>query len=510
MSEIWGVPDIVAENFKKGHDCKTSLMAGFKTGTQKRFKTDLRFFLCPFLQPCIQMDVDADDHSEERITFSGMDAHIMQVVIIEYPVVDSFTGSAVVVDSPIFLRTPWDRSIETDIPVRFCVDTPAIGRRGTFVFTGAGIRSATGKGAAPFAGMLLFTVAPVDHTAAGHAQGSAVFVNGDGIRDGFRPAAVTIQVNEGTNLPFPAEAIGGIVVIGGIQAEVTDRDIRVDGLEFAQGDNGRDTVVPPGIDETDMEREVNAKVRVMGAEHIKGMSEIKDFLVAVPSPVRIRVREMAAAGAVRGSVFQTAAGLMSVRGGMGMDTGAVTGKGQAVFWDEPILEGRKDCSKPEELLEPVLIMEGELLMGQGVSSDGFGNAGMLIRKLLPLARFFGRLFVPVSREKVLPAGPLQIPWLCPEPVHEVKIRPKGRQGTGSAADEDGKQAVGPELSDPGGKARKAEHHHKDKGTQDLGLVPGWASQVGIEPGKVSHDGIQVQQLKFFLYSAEFKVQPCAL
>lgn len=201
---------------------------------------------------------------------------------------------------------------------------------------------------------------------------------------------------------------------------------------------------------------------------------------------------------------------MSVRGGMGMDTGAVTGKGQAVFWDESFLEGREDCSKPEELLEPVLIMEGELLMGQGVSCDGLGDAGMFIRKLLPLAGFFGRLFVLIGWEQLFPAGPLEVPGLCPEPVHEVKIRPQRRQGRGSAANEDGKEAVSPEFSDPGGKACKAEHHHKDKGTQDLRLVPGWTPQRGIEPGKVFHDGIQVQQPKFFPYSAEFKAEPCAL
>ena len=74
------------------------------------------------------MDVDADDHGEEGITFPGMDAHIMKMVIIEYPVINPFTGSAVVVNFLIFLRTSGDRSIEPDIPFRFCVDTAAIGR----------------------------------------------------------------------------------------------------------------------------------------------------------------------------------------------------------------------------------------------------------------------------------------------------------------------------------------------------------------------------------------------
>ena len=244
------------------------------------------------------MNIDADDHGEERIPLSGMDAHAMKMVIIEHPVIYPFAGSTVVVDLLIFLRASGYRSIEADVPVRFCIDTPAIGRRGTFLFTRAVIHFAAGKWAAPFTGMLLFTVPPVDHTVTGQAQGSAVFVNGDRIRNGFWPAAAIIQVNEGSYLPFLAKAIGGIVVIGRIKAEVTDRDIGVDGLKFVQGDNSGDTVVSPGINETDMQRKVNGKVRIMGTEHIKCMAEIKDFLVTVPSPVGIGVREMAPAGAV--------------------------------------------------------------------------------------------------------------------------------------------------------------------------------------------------------------------
>ena len=97
------------------------------------------------------MDVDADDHGEEGIPFSGMDAHIMQMVIIEHPVINPFAGSTVVVNYLIILCTSGDRSIEPDIPVRFCVDTAPIGGAGTFFFAVAGIGSAAGKRAAPFA-----------------------------------------------------------------------------------------------------------------------------------------------------------------------------------------------------------------------------------------------------------------------------------------------------------------------------------------------------------------------
>ena len=244
------------------------------------------------------MDVDADDHGEERVAFSGMDAHIVQMVIIKHPVIYPFTGGTVVVDFLIFFRTSGHRGIEPDVPVRFRVDTAAIGRRGTFFSAVAGISFAAGKRAAPFTGMFLFTVSPVDQAQPGHAQGSAVYINRDGVEDGSRPSAVSVKVNKRTDIPFLAESIGGIVVIGRIQAEVTDRDIWIDGLKFAQGDNGGDAVVPPGIYETDMEGKINAKVRVMGAEHVKGMAEIKDFLIAVPTPVSIGVREMAFTGAV--------------------------------------------------------------------------------------------------------------------------------------------------------------------------------------------------------------------
>ena len=81
------------------------------------------------------MDVNADDHGEERIAFPGMDAHIMKMVVIEHAVIYSFTGSTVIVDSLIFLSAPWHGSIESDVPVRLCVNAAAVRGFGAFVFT---------------------------------------------------------------------------------------------------------------------------------------------------------------------------------------------------------------------------------------------------------------------------------------------------------------------------------------------------------------------------------------
>lgn len=257
------VPDIEAKEINGGHDFKTSLMAGFEIGLNKVQETALRFLLRELLQACIQMDVDADGHGEKGIAFPGMDAHIMQMVIIKHPVIYPFAGSPVVVNLLIFFRTSWHRGIEPDVPVRFCVNTAAIGGWGTFLLTGAGVSLAAGKGTAPFAGMLLLTIAPVDHAETGHAQGSAIRINRDRVWNGIRSAPVRVKVDERADPPFFAEPISGIVVMCGIETEVADRDIRVDGPKLPQGDDSVNTVVPSGIEEADMEWEVNANVCIM-------------------------------------------------------------------------------------------------------------------------------------------------------------------------------------------------------------------------------------------------------
>lgn len=111
--------------------------------------------------------------------------------------------------------------------------------------------------------MLLFTVTPVNHAESGHAKGSAVGIDGDGVRNGAGAAPFRVKVNKRVDLPFPAEPIGGIVVMRGIQAEVFDRDIRVHGSELAQGDDGADTVMSSGVKETEVQGEVNGDIRIV-------------------------------------------------------------------------------------------------------------------------------------------------------------------------------------------------------------------------------------------------------
>ncbi len=240
------------------------------------------------------------------------------------------------------------------------------------------------------------------------------------------------------------------------------------------------------------------------------MAEIKDFLVTVPAPVSIGVREMAAAGAVSHAVFQTVTDLMSVRGCMGMDTGAVTGKSDAVFGDETIPKGGNEGGETEKMLEPFFIMERKFLVSEGVSGHGDSNPVMFIREFFTFAGLTQRLRVFILWEKVIPAVFLGSNRLSPEPVDEIKVRAKWREGIRGRADEQGKQAVSLKFPEPDGKAGKAEHQHKDKGTDDLGLVFSRPAGVGIESGKILHDGIQVKQPELLAYRTKFKAEPCAL
>jgi len=100
--------------------------------------------------------------------------------------------------------------------------------------------------------------------------------------------------------------------MGGIQADVPDRDIRVNGFKFPEGDDGADAVMASGIQEADMQGQVNTDICIVGAEHVKGVSKIKDFLVTVPAPVGIRIGKMAVTGTARVPLFQTVTDLMPI------------------------------------------------------------------------------------------------------------------------------------------------------------------------------------------------------
>jgi hypothetical protein len=65
-----------------------------------------------------------------------VDLHIVQLVIIQDPVIDPFAGCPVFIGVFIFRCSPWDRGVKTDVPVRLCINTAAVMGRGAGIPTG--------------------------------------------------------------------------------------------------------------------------------------------------------------------------------------------------------------------------------------------------------------------------------------------------------------------------------------------------------------------------------------
>ena len=178
------------------------------------------------------MNIDPRDHCKERITLSGMYPHIMQMVVIEYPVVDPFGSSTIIIDFFVLFRTPGNRCVESDIPGRVGVDTPSVRGIGAAVAGRTFFLFATGNGAAPFAAAAFGAKAPVDHAESGLTYGSAIGINADMSGYCRRSSAIGIEVNKRADIPGFAEIIGGIVIMCRVQTEVFDADVGVQGTEL--------------------------------------------------------------------------------------------------------------------------------------------------------------------------------------------------------------------------------------------------------------------------------------
>lgn len=178
------------------------------------------------------MNVDSNNHCKERITLSGMYSHIMQVVVIEYPVIDPFGSSTIVIDLFVLFRTPCNRCVESDIPGGFGVDTPSVrGIRAAL----AGITFflfATGCRTTPFAAAASGAESPVDHAETGLTDGCAIGINADMARNCLGYPAIGIEVNKRADIPGFAEVIGRIVIMSRVQTKVFDRNVGIEGAEF--------------------------------------------------------------------------------------------------------------------------------------------------------------------------------------------------------------------------------------------------------------------------------------
>lgn len=145
-----------------------------------------------FFHPRICMDVYAGNYRKESISFSSVDAHGMQMVIVQDAVVYPFAGCAVFIDFFIFPCSSGSRRIKAHIPFRFCIDTPSIWGFGAFIPARTIIHFVAGRRAAPSAPAAAGTVTPVCHPVTGLAYGRSILIDYNSIRNGLWHAAVSV------------------------------------------------------------------------------------------------------------------------------------------------------------------------------------------------------------------------------------------------------------------------------------------------------------------------------
>ena len=92
--------------------------------------------------PCIQMDAYPYEHSPKRKVVPATYFQVLQAVVVEDAVIDTFARRPFAVYLPVFIRIPRDAGMEAEVTVILYIDGAPIVSGGTFFCMGAGIYAA--------------------------------------------------------------------------------------------------------------------------------------------------------------------------------------------------------------------------------------------------------------------------------------------------------------------------------------------------------------------------------
>ena len=443
------------------------------------------------------MNIDPGKDSEKGIPFSPVDAHLMQVIIIEDPVIYPFRTCPVVIDFFVFCRSPGNRRIKPDIPTGFRVDTTAVGRWGARTFAGTGFLFAADNRVAPFTAAASGAEAPVDHAVSSLADGSAIRVNGNVTRNGSWTSPVFIEVNERPDFPFSTKPVSRIIIMCRIQTEVANLKGREQGTKLLEVSKDTDTVMPPCVKKADVQWKIHVVLRIMIGKHIQGVAKIIAAQVTIPTPMSIQIRIMAWTFTMGNAFFRAITYFVPVRVGMGMYAGAVSSQSDSVRRDQPSLYRGDDSSQDKEFLHCFFIMKREIPVRERKAFHEFRNTGVPVRELLPFGKFFERLLILAGREKILPSRFFEFGFMQSKPVDKIIIRPKRRKGIWGEADQKSEQVIVLKFLNPIRHTGLSLIEHKDQGAQDLWLVLSRTPSGRIKGSQKLHNRIQIQKPKFF-------------
>ena len=116
-----------------------------------------------YFYSCIQMNINAGYHGKKGVSFLSVNSHVMQMIMIENSIVNTFWTCPVVIRFFIFFRSSWYRRIQTDIPVRFSIYATPVGWRGAVIFAGTAALFTTGKRTTPLNTAASGTVTPINN-----------------------------------------------------------------------------------------------------------------------------------------------------------------------------------------------------------------------------------------------------------------------------------------------------------------------------------------------------------
>ena len=294
--------------------------------------------------PGVKMYAYANGHAPGRKMVPSMYFQMLQAIVIQHPVIDPPTGSALTVNGFVLPRISRNAGMEAQAGMVFNVDSTPITAGRTFRFIWAGTDASAFEGAAVFMCIFHRTVSPRAHFMPGPADRMPFFIESDVVRGISRRLCPPIDINKGIDIPAFQQFISWNVVMRRVKAYIFRWNTKSITPKIIYGIKGVFTAMPACTGKLHQKGEFDFECIVPGAEHVKGMPEVPCFVIAVPAPFSIGVGIMAGtAGAVRAG---TAAGrkMPAERGRMGNHSGAVPGEGKVLRANQP-KAGRRQYGK---------------------------------------------------------------------------------------------------------------------------------------------------------------------
>ncbi len=218
--------------------------------------------------PGIQVYAYANEHTPKRKMVRAVYFQVLQAVVIEDPVVQALTSSALLVNIPILLGIPWDAWLEAQVPFVLYVDGAPIAARGALGGMGALLDPAAFERAAVFMGIFARVISPWTHFVPRPAERMAFLVESDVIGAIFRRFCPAVDVNQCVHVPMFQQFISGDVVVCGIEADVFGGKAKGIASEIVNGIEEIFAVMPPGIGKFHEQGKIYFKGIISGTEHV--------------------------------------------------------------------------------------------------------------------------------------------------------------------------------------------------------------------------------------------------